>query len=400
MLMTTDIINPKKPRAGAARIRCGYSLLEMMIALALLSALLAAGWSMLAIYRDAEQRGWRVVERTQSVRVAYSWLQNDLMHIAAPENSVQSQPTTEARTPTSPSATQGVNAGAGNRSAVQSRNFVAQSRNQQLLVGTSGGFTATITPSIDPVPFFERMLAGQQVEEDGGQANAMQLPGTSQSLGDDLPDAPVDKPLWPPQSVQVEYELALSSETIIGDEVVPIYDLVRRERVEQDQLQTEQSPWQSTEQVLTIDDLYRQSDASDRGNQALLQENRLPGLAKAEFWYCNGAQWQRSWNSSDRLPTAVALVFDFAPPGKPGAMPLASTDFTASPSDQLSQLNSLDSSAPTVDEPMLESSADGFELIERDVRLVVLLEQRSLAASPSNAATLSNPASGRVGGQP
>jgi prepilin-type N-terminal cleavage/methylation domain-containing protein len=367
MLMTTDIIKLKKPRAGAAAIRCGYSLLEMMIALALLSGLLAAGWSMLATYRDAEQRGWRVVERTQSVRVAHSWLQNDLMHIAAPEDSVQSQP--------------------------------IPSRNQPLLVGTSRGFTATITPSIDPVPFFERMLAAQQVEEDGGQANTMQLPGISPSLGDDWQEAPVDKPLWPPQSVQVEYELALSSETIIGDEVVSIFDLVRRERVEQSQLQTAQNPWQSTEQVLTIDDLYRQSDAPDRGNQTLLQENQLPGLANAEFWYCNGAQWQRSWSTSDRLPTAVALVFDFAPPEKPGTMPLASTDYTASPSDPLSQLNRLDSSAPTVDDPMLESSADGFELIERDVRLVVLLEQRSLAALPSNAATLSNPASS-VGGQP
>jgi hypothetical protein len=86
-------------------------------------------------------------------------------------------------------------------------------------------------------------------------------------------------------------------------------------------------------------------------------------------------------------------------------MPSASTDFTASPSDQLSQLNNPDSSTLNVDEPILESSADGFELIERDVRLVVLLEQRSLPAPPSNAAALSNaaapsnPASG-VEGQP
>lgn len=336
------------------KLRCGYSLLELMIALVLLVGLLAAGWSMLATYRDAEQRGWRLVERTQAVRVAHSWLQNDLMH-------------------------------------------VAQTSTEQLLVGNSLGFTATIVPSIDPVPFFERMLAGPQdasLRRSSGDLSLLNSGPTT----DDLLDEKFEKPLWPLENLQVEYELVQSSEASVGAQVVPIYDLVRRERVDRDQLQQaqqdtqqqdsrQQDSRQSNERVLTINDLYRQSDTMSRADQALLQENQLPGLTNAEFWYCDGVQWKRSWNrAGGQLPTAVALVFDFAPRAKQALVRTTMTDFSASPADSLNRQGSFDLESIGIDEPSLESSTDSFELVERDVRLVVLLEQRfQTANSPSPA---------------
>lgn len=370
-------------------IRCGYSLLELMIALTLLSGLLAAGWSMLATYRDAEQRGWRLVERTQTIRAAQLWLQNDLIHIAAPKATVSAQSTavmrlSRATTPTSNSAGDW-------RSEAQ----VAET---QLLVGSWRGFRASINASIDPLPFFERMLAGQS---DGSQAEMVSVspslppsrvplnPSNTRAGGDNWPDPPINRPLWPMKNMQVQYELLQSSEALVGNQFVPVYDLIRRESVDREQLQlTQQDPRWSTEPILSIDDLYRQNNASNLTNQAVLRENYLPGLINAEFWYCDGAQWIRAWNSSGSdLPTAVALVFDFAPNEKKKLKRTTVADFSGSPVDMLSRSDSLSQNLPTIDEPLLQSSIDSFELIERDVRLIVLLEQSWQSAMTSKTGT-------------
>jgi hypothetical protein len=118
-----------------------------------------------------------------------------------------------------------------------------------------------------------------------------------------------------------------------------------------------------------------------RADQALLQENQLPGLTNAEFWYCDGVQWKRSWNGSGgQLPTALALLFDFAPRAKQPLAKSSMTDFSASPADILDRQSNFDLGSAEIDEPSLESSTDSFELVERDVRLVVLLEQRMQTA--------------------
>jgi hypothetical protein len=62
-----------------------------------------------------------------------------------------------------------------------------------------------------------------------------------------------------------------------------------------------------------------------------------------------------------------------------------------------------DNDRSSIDEPVLESSSDGFELLQRDVRLVILLEQRPTTKSVIAAnGGFSDSASqrGTVSGQP
>lgn len=343
--MATSMIRCKLPADAAPRL--GYSLLELMIALVLLVALLTAGWSMLATYRDAEQRGWRVVENTQLVRVSHDWLRNDLLHIAVSDRE----------------SMMSVSSG---------------------LVGTSLGFTAFIAPSVDPTAFFERMLnPGQEELASSGPGNQFTLDHVSGTWSENNLPSTFTKPLWPLDRIQIEYQLLQSSEVVMGGEVVPVYNLVRRERAEPNQLpQVEKNARQSTEQLLTIDDLYRQSDSTTAANLTILQENQLPNLTNAMFWYGDGTEWKPSWSDRDQLPTAVALTFDFAPRGNSGSIRATSTDFTASPSDQLGGMN-LEISLPTVGEVESSSSSDSFELIERDVRLIVALQRQSKPKSIS-----------------
>jgi prepilin-type N-terminal cleavage/methylation domain-containing protein len=394
----------RKPREVRLQVRHGYSLLELMIALMLLVGLLAAGWSMLATYRDAEQRGWRLVERTQAVRVTQNWLQNDLLHIAQPDFDPANDPEQDKST-TIPSSTRQ----ASPTPSLQrrgSRNSTTGYR--PVFVGNPIGFSVSIAPSIDPVPFYEQLLNGSS-SQPARSLTRTPFDAASSRDGSFLDEAfneSVEKPLWPLKNVQVKYELVHASEALGGAEFVPVFDLVRRESVDRSQLQDAiQAAEGGKEKVLTINDLYRQDDSTSRENQILLQENRLPGLTNAEFWYCDGSTWKRSWNSNGgRLPAAVALTFDHAPRQKQIATRQSTTDFGSSPSDRLNRQDTLfDNDRSSIDEPVLESSSDGFELLQRDVRLVILLEQRPTTKSVIAAnGGFSDSASqrGTVSGQP
>ena len=108
----------------APTVRCGYSLLELMLALSLLTALLAVGWSMLSTYRNAEQRGWRLNERVQSIRAARQWLELDLLHLSPMEVSAPLWTAT---------------AGRGSNSVISAQ--------EHPFIGDGSGFLATIAPT-------------------------------------------------------------------------------------------------------------------------------------------------------------------------------------------------------------------------------------------------------------
>ena len=90
-------MNPLRHRKSSLPVRSAYTLLELMLALALLGALMTVAWSLMGTFRDAEQRGWKLSHRTQTIRAAREWLQSDIQHLLQNEPSVANSPAIKSR---------------------------------------------------------------------------------------------------------------------------------------------------------------------------------------------------------------------------------------------------------------------------------------------------------------
>lgn len=269
----------------------GYTLLELMLALALLGALMTVAWTLLGTYRDAELRGWKLAHRTQTIRAARQWLVNDVQHLLRQDS-------------VSPGA-----------SASQAR-----------LSGNSLGFTASIAPSVDPLPFLQLALSNPQTDFSAGttEENTANLANDGEALVTQAQLA-----LWPADTLQIEYTLTpLENQgtATISSPLQPTnpsdvqFSLTRRELLDASSAQnsgyiSSNAPQldSATERVLTAGDLYRQSDDSRAFNGHAIHENRLDGLTNVRFQYYDGVSWKLQWNSEQvgGLPIAIALVFDF-----------------------------------------------------------------------------------------
>lgn len=297
--------NPIRRKRGIA---AGYTLLELIIALALLGGLMTIAWSLMGTYRRAEQRSWSLSERARIVRTVQSWLSFDGLQLVAlmPQNT----PGVESPVP---------DAGLG-------------------FTGSSLGFSAGTYTSVSPALFYERLLNAPFIEQD--QAGEVEL-----SL-EDLYDRPANADssgkgtLFPPQSVVVEYVLEPFAESYLestsprGSDLR--YRLIRREWVRSEQIPqslsnslTEADP----DRVLSLQDLYRIDADRLASKGVLLRESTIDGLLNAEFQYFDGVAWFDSWdadpnaatandaaieldnpflkNQNPRLPRAIGLSFDF-----------------------------------------------------------------------------------------
>ena len=285
-----------------------YTLLELMLALALLGALMTVAWSLFGTFRDAEQRGWKLSHRVQTVRAARDWLQNDLQHLT--QNGFDSNSS---------------NSNGGNST-------------QASFSGTSLGFTATIAPSLDPLPFLQELMSDQLNNDD---APTLAAPITSLSPDNATP-AIDDRSPWPQEALEIEYQL----EPISDDSAIPTsplnaldsidsvqFTLTRRERIHLGSLQNFGTPASATrnplDRVLTAQDLYRQTDETKQTAGSSIRESRLEGLTNVQFKYFDGQGWIQEWSNSGTvgLPKAVALCFDFparaamTPPKPPAVNP-------------------------------------------------------------------------------
>lgn len=282
-------------RRNILRSSAAYTLLELMLALALLGALMTVAWSLMGTFRDAELRGWKLAHRTQTIRAAREWLQSDAQHLLQHDLTASSAGTSNAR-----------------------------------LNGNSMGFTASVAPSIDPLPFLEQVMTNPLANLSSDAEAAV----TQARLS-----------LWPPDTMQVEYKLTPldNQATTISSFPMPPTDpsdlqfsLTRRELLDA----SAEQPYHSSpvndsqlssapERVLTAQDLYRQTDDTIESSGISIRETRLNGLTNVQFQYFDGISWKREWNS-DRvggLPLAVALVFDF--PARADMMP---TEVSSAPS--------------------------------------------------------------------
>ena len=263
-----------------SKSRRAYTLLELMIALGLLGALMSVAWSLMATFRDSEERGWKITRRTQIIRAAHAWLQSDAQAMLG-----------------------------------ASKEFT--------FTGNSLGFSATIAPSLDPLPFLERLLSDSLASDEydsrsatarsaqGLAANPSPLSGSLSSMDSELSETLVDASPWSPERAQIEYELlpvniarpidsidtSRPAATRELDEIQ--FVLVRRELIGGSQSPSAQSSsMQSTVQgdaigfdselspsdrVLTGQDLYRQNDDRQQLRGIPIAQSRLEGLIRPQF---------------------------------------------------------------------------------------------------------------------
>jgi hypothetical protein len=193
------------------------------------------------------------------------------------------------------------------------------------LSGHALGFTASIGPSIDPLPFLEQLMSNPL------EGNAMPEevePLASLSSDTEAVVAEAAQSLWPAETMQVEYQLAPieDSATTSGSLLQPTdlsalqFSLTRRELLNSRSARSgpssaigASSSNTLSERVLTAQDLYRQTEDSMTSAGPAIRESRLDGLTNVQFQYFDGSSWKREWNSDQAggLPRAIALCFDF-----------------------------------------------------------------------------------------
>ncbi len=313
--------------------RSAYTLLELMLALALLGALMTVAWSLMGTFRDAEQRGWKLAHRTQTIRAARTWLQNDMQHLLR-----------DGHAPSIPGSP------------------------KPRLIGNPLGFTASIAPSLDPLPFLEQLMVEPDLRS---SSTAESEPVASLDSIDDSLVAEVEQTLWSPETLEVEYQLtpiagdsvAEASQRLLSAEVPQVqFSLTRRELISANSLQDAAAsndalaPTNLADRVLTAQDLYRQTDDTTKSAGTAIHENRLDGLMNVQFQYFDGQSWRPEWNSDQQggLPQAIALSFDF--PARADMTPVES-NATSATDDGLG-LNEPDGPLPSDPSDMQLSFAD------------------------------------------
>ncbi len=302
---------------GGRSLRFAFTLMELMIALGLLGALMAVAWSLMGTFGNAEIRGWKLAHRVQTIRSARDWLENDMQHLAL------SVSPTDFNIP----------------SLLEGPQFS----------GDSLGFTATIAPSVDPIPFLENLMSDAKGLERNNSATVrsprmqsprMQSPSiqstSNQSTSIQTPSKPLGKTawdysatmdadeaapstIWPAETIEIEYRLTPTSTNSVrplaalagnsnADDTQ--FVLTRREMVDSQPTTTVESP---SERVLSTQDLYGRSDEAMMSSRSPFRESRLEGLTKVQFHYFDGNSWISEWNSVQQggLPIAIAFGFDF-----------------------------------------------------------------------------------------
>jgi prepilin-type N-terminal cleavage/methylation domain-containing protein len=305
----------------------GFSLLELLIALVLLGVLSALAWSILDNFRSAEQRGWKVATRLQAIRSARLWLEEDLMHVS---------------------------------DTFPANGFDATSRAAVNFQGTSSGFSITYSPSIDPLPWLEELVMQTQ-DSIPNQATSL---NRYTRLG-----------LY---TVEAKYQLQSD-----GSLLRTITSQAPRAPSTTSSLA---SDTETTEPVLTVNDLYRQSDQVDLMNvaDANVQQSKLGPIYRPRFRYHDGLTWKSGWtaNSSAALPAAIELSFDL-------------DNLYTTQADETDDLTASDNPADNLPDPLADVDVPVVELDDdvseamlqepRQVRIVVRLPWSAMITSGKSA---------------
>ena len=273
------------------RDRCGVTLLELLIALGVLSVLMMVAWSLFDNLQKAEERSGGLARRVQLLRQSRAWLVADMDQLETAK---------------------------GERIASLNPPMVPQFN------GDPTGFVASITTSLNPLPFLQGAFASSDEMED--------VEGAELSVFDTEEQRQVNQAresIWPADKLNVEYRLEPespldNSASALGVEEDILFRLVRREFLHGEASNASGSNGMppnvnstatatAADRQLTIRDLYRQTDDTLELGSAALREKELTGFSKASFRYFDGRAWQEDWNSREEggPPHAIALQFDF-----------------------------------------------------------------------------------------
>ena len=278
---------------GGHRLRFAFTLMELMIALGLLGALMAVAWSLMGTFGSAEIRGWKLANRVQTIRSARDWLESDMQHLA-----LSGSPTNLSM----PALSEGPR-----------------------FTGDSLGFTATIAPSDDPIPFLGNLMSdtiGPERKKAASTRSARTQSSTTQLTKLDMDysatrDDATSSTIWPAETIEIEYRLSPEATqsvrplaALAGNTFDTQFVLTRREIANTNTLMTVDVP---SERVLSAQNLYRQSDDVSISSSSAFRESRLEGLTKVQFQYFDGSSWRPEWDSVRQggLPIAIAFGFDF-----------------------------------------------------------------------------------------
>jgi hypothetical protein len=270
------------------RDRFGVTLLELLIALGVLSVLMIVAWSLFDNLQKAEDRSGGLARRVQLLRQSRAWLVADMDQLETAK---------------------------GERIASLNPPVVPQFN------GDPTGFVASITTSLNPLPFLQGAFASSDEMED--------VEGAELSVFDTEEQRQVNQAresIWPADKLNVEYRLEpespmYNSASALGVEEDILFRLVRREFLHGEAnnasgsngMPPNSNTTAAADRQLTIRDLYRQTDETLELGSAALREKELTGFSKASFRYFNGRAWQEDWNSREEggPPHAIALQFDF-----------------------------------------------------------------------------------------
>jgi prepilin-type N-terminal cleavage/methylation domain-containing protein len=271
------------------RDRFGVTLLELLIALGVLSVLMMVAWSLFDNLQKAEERSGGLARRVQLLRQSRAWLVADMDQLETAK---------------------------GERIASLNPPMVPQFN------GDPTGFVASITTSLNPLPFLQGAFASSDEMED--------VEGAELSVFDTEEQRQVNQAresIWPADKLNVEYRLEPespldNSASALGVEEDILFRLVRREFLHGEASNASgsngippnaNSTATAADRQLTIRDLYRQTDDTLELGSAALREKELTGFSKASFRYFDGRAWQEDWNSREEggPPHAIALQFDF-----------------------------------------------------------------------------------------
>lgn len=270
------------------RDRFGVTLLELLIALGVLSVLMIVAWSLFDNLQKAEDRSGGLARRVQLLRQSRAWLVADMDQLETAK---------------------------GERIASLNPPVVPQFN------GDPTGFVASITTSLNPLPFLQGAFASSDEMED--------VEGAELSVFDTEEQRQVNQAresIWPADKLNVEYRLEpespmYNSASALGVEEDILFRLVRREFLRGEAnnasgsngMPPNSNTTAAADRQLTIRDLYRQTDETLELGSAALREKELTGFSKASFRYFNGRAWQEDWNSREEggPPHAIALQFDF-----------------------------------------------------------------------------------------
>lgn len=322
----------------------GFSVMELMIALGLLSVLMLVGWGMMDSLQRSQDRSWKLSQRIRVLRLTRSWLSEDLDHLAR-GGAFGSNPNDTGSTP---------------------MNFE----------GDITGFTATILPSLDPVLFLQR-LGDDRMESKAGYGESTEV--TLESLAatpEEMATQQWKESMWSGDKIDVEYRLEpiYDQETVLAEIQDPEtlqYEIVRREWIPEayfDQFRSTNQPLGGVQSPKA-----QRKGSAATGSQAgsleamaagetewipPLKETRLYGVIKPKFQYFDGSQWLDDWSSGVQggLPRAIAITFDFPPVSEFKKPP---------PPPDESELDSAEDESMELENPLFEAQANSMESLRQ-----------------------------------